>query len=179
MAVIFILSSIEISRADIGASLDQLQSEYGSPAQTRPTPTGKIVAFKADNMVVMGELGPDGRARNVAYRVPSGLNESLISDILSRNSGVTGSFYKVDKPRLSSTLDKLSQMKSQSGGNIPPELQKLSAQMNPQVVAQLKSTLSSISDLRATHDGKYIAMIDPRGSVLVMEINGPMLPLAE
>lgn len=173
------LFSINNLKADVGDTLDSLQATYGAPVQTRPTPTGRIVAFKGNNMVIMGELGSDGRARNVAYRVTSGMDESLVSELLSRNTGTTGSFYRVDKPKLSSTLDKLSKLRNQPGGNIPPELQKLGAQLNPQVVAQLKSTLGSISDLRATHDGKYIAMIDPRGSVLVMEINGPMLPLAE
>jgi hypothetical protein len=173
------LGFFDQARADMGRSLSDFQSEYGEPQQVRPTSTGKIVAFKADDMVIMGEFGPDGRARNVAYRITEGMTEDLISSLLSRSSAMTGSFYRVDKPKLSSTIDKLTSLKMQPGADTPPELLQLSKSLNPQVIAQLKSTLGSLSDLRATHDGKYIAMIDHRGSILVMEINGPMLPLAE
>jgi len=178
--VLLVLSgSLPSAFGDMGATIEDLSSAYGQPQQTRPTPTGKIVAFKTDNMVVMGEFGQDGRTRNVAYRLPRGVDENLISELLSKNTPVTGSFYRVDKPKLASTLDKLTRLQGQVGQDTPPELAQLASKLNPQAVAQLKSTINSISDLRATHDGKYIAMIDPRGSVLVMEINGPMLPLAE
>jgi hypothetical protein len=179
LVVLFVFSVSSSLRADMGQTPDHFVSQYGESLQTRPTPTGRIMAFKDGDMVIMGEFGGDGRARNIAYRVNSGLNEGVISQVLSKSSGVTGSFYRVDKPRLASTLDRLVALRSQPSEDTPPELLQLSQQLNPEALRQLKSTINSVSDLRATHDGKYIAMIDPRGSVLVMEINGPMLPLAE
>ncbi len=166
--------------ADMGGTLADFESIYGASVQTRPTPTGNIAAFKLPDKVIMAEFGSDGRARNVAYRTKSQLTESMISEFLAKSSPSTGSFYRVDMPKLSSTLDYLSRVSAGAGGqDVPPEVAQFAQQLNPQVVAQLKGTLGQISDLRATHDGKYIAMIDPRGSVMVIEINGPMLPLAE
>lgn len=161
---------------DIGKNSSHFSSSYGASVGQSSTSTGTIGAWKMQNDgVVMAEFGPDGRARNVVYRVKGALDESAISRFLSKNSTSSGSFHRVDMPQLTTLLASLPRLASDP--NAPEEVRKFAQQMPPQAVATLQQTIAGVGDLRATKDGKYVAMIDSRGQVLVLEINGPSLPL--
>jgi hypothetical protein len=163
-------------RADIGKPMSHFSSSYGKPVGDKPTSTGRIVAWKMDGEgVIMAEFGPDGMARNVVYRTKGAMSEASASSYLSRNSGGSGTFHRVDVPQLNSILNNLPKMASDP--NAPEEVRKFASAMNPQVIASLSQTINSVGDLRATKDGKYLGMVDTRGQVLVLKIDGPSLPL--
>lgn len=161
---------------DIGKSVSDLSGIYGKSVADKPTSTGRIVAWKGrDGGVVMAEFGPDGMARNMVYRVKGSLTESAIASYLSKNSGGSGSYHKVDVPELNSILNNLPNLVNDP--NAPEQVKKFALAMSPQAIANLSQTINGAGDLRATKDGKYLAMIDTRGQILVLKVDGPSLPL--
>jgi hypothetical protein len=167
------------SQADIGESVSSLTQKYGQPTAGKPTATGMISAWKSDSgEVVMAEFGPDGLARNVAYRTTTGISDSDVEEFLSRNSSVAGRFYRVDKAKLDRLLMDFSSA-GNGGSSVSPEVAAFAKQLNPAALGQLRQSLAGIADLRATEDGKFISLVDPRGSVVVVRIDGPRLPLLD
>lgn len=177
LMVTVLLSGLSIdSYGDIGRTIDHFSRSYGNPVGDKSTTTGRIVGWKvSDGTVVMADFGPDGVARNVVYRAKGPLNESSIAGYLSKNSGSSGSFYKVDVRQLNTILANLPKLANDP--KAPAELKKFAMSMNPQILAGLTQTINSAGDLRATKDGKFLAMIDTRGQVLFLKIDGPSLPL--
>ncbi len=173
LGVIFFSSS---SYGDIGKTLADFNASYGTPVGDRPTSTGRILAWKAGgDSVVMAEFGAEGTARNVVYRTKGALNDSLVSNYLSKNSTSSGSFHKVDVPELNSLLARLPTIAQDP--KAPDQVKKFAKALTPQAIASLSQTINSAGDLRATKDGKYLAMIDSRGQVLILRVDGPSLPL--
>lgn len=174
--VIVFANIVNLAHADIGKNIGHFNSAYGNSVGDKPTSTGRILAWKMGGEgVVMAEFGADGLARNVVYRTKGGLSDSSVSNYLSKNSSGSGSFYKVDVQELNSILAKLPQLAADP--NAPEQVRKFAQAMNPQVLAGLSQTINTAGDLRATRDGKFLAMIDARGQVLVFQIDGPSLPL--
>lgn len=174
--VVVFVAINNLAHADIGKNIGHFNAAYGNPVGDKPTSTGKIVAWKmGGDGVVMAEFGADGSARNVIYRTKGGLSDSVVSSYLSKNSSGSGSFYKVDVPELNSILANLPKLAGDP--NAPEQVRKFSQAMNPQVLAGLSQTINTAGDLRATRDGKFLAMIDARGQVLILRIDGPSLPL--
>lgn len=161
---------------DIGKPSSHFASAYGKTLGQQATSTGQIGAWNyAQRGVVMAEFNPQGKARSVVYRIKGGFDETLVKELLSKNVASSGSFYKVDLPALNSLLASLPQ--ALNNPNAPEAARKFASQLPPQALASLQQTLAGVGDLRATRDGRYIAIVDTRGQVLILEINGPSLPL--
>lgn len=165
-----------VSFADIDKNLSHFGGSYGKPVGDKPTSTGRIVAWKmGEQGVVMAEFGPEGRARNVVYRLKGSVGDSDIANYLSKNTTSSGSFHRVDVPKLNELLARLPTVANDP--NVPEQVKMFAKAINPQSLSSLSQTINSVGDLRATRDGKYIAMIDSRGQILVLRIDGPSLPL--
>lgn len=140
------------------------------------TRTGQIGAWNyGQGGVVMAEFDPQGKARSVVYRIKGGFDENLVRELISKNMAGSGLFHKVDLPALNSLL--VSLPKALNDPNAPAAARAFAAQLTPESLGGLQQTLAGVGDLRATKDGRYIAIVDTRGQLMILEINGPALPL--